>query len=117
MRKSENFENKYVKEKTVEYRDAALSICAFKYSVPKRIPIAFDDVSNYDFHFIIKELAEEFDFFACLGENIEKYITLLSSLILSLLHIEFTDSARFIVSSLSNLVNNLSERIDKIKCR
>ena len=28
-----------------------------------------------------------------------------------------TDSARFITSSLSNLVNNLSEEIHKIKCK
>ena len=32
--------------------------------------------SNYDYHFIIKELAEEFEGqFTCLGENTEKYIT------------------------------------------
>ena len=30
--------------------------------------------------------------------------------------LEFTDSARFMASSLSNLVNNLSEGIHKIKC-
>ena len=41
-----------------------------KYSVPKNIPIAFHNGSNYDYHFIIKALAEEF---TCLGE---KYITL-----------------------------------------
>ena len=29
--------------------------------------------------------------------------------------LKFTDSASFIASSLPNLVNNLSERIDKIK--
>ena len=37
------------------------SICNFRYSVPKRIVIAFDNGSNYDYHFIIKELAEEFE--------------------------------------------------------
>ena len=31
--------------------------------------------------------------------------------------IEFIDSARFVVSSLSNLVDNLTERIHKIKCK
>ena len=47
-----------------------------KYSVPKRIPIAFHNESNYNYHFIIKELAEEFKKqFTCLGENTEKYIT------------------------------------------
>ena len=31
--------------------------------------------------------------------------------------LQFTDSARFTRSSLLNLVNNLSERIHKIKCK
>ena len=30
--------------------------------------------------------------------------------------LQFIDSAKFMASSLSNLVNNLSERIQKIKC-
>ena len=45
---------------TGEYRVVAHSICNFKYSVPKKIPIVFHNGSNYDYHFIIKELAEEF---------------------------------------------------------
>ena len=36
----------------------------------------FHNGSTYDYHFIIKELAEEFEGeFECLGENTEKYIT------------------------------------------
>ena len=32
--------------------------------------------SNYDYHFIIRELAEKFKIqLTCLGENTEKYIT------------------------------------------
>ena len=31
--------------------------------------------------------------------------------------LQFTDSARFLASSLSNLVNNLSEGIYRIKCK
>ena len=45
---------------TEEYRGAAHSICILKCSVPKQIPIAFHNESNYDYHFVIKELAEEF---------------------------------------------------------
>ena len=45
---------------TEEYRGAAHSICILKYSVPKQIPIAFHNESNYDCHFVIKELTEEF---------------------------------------------------------
>ena len=40
-----------------------------------KIPIVFHNGSNYDYHFIIKELAEEFKKqYICLGENTEKYI-------------------------------------------
>ena len=67
----EKFENNYLKDKkyckvryhfpyTGEYRGAAHSICNLKFSVPKKIPIAFHNGSNYDYHFIIKKLAEEF---------------------------------------------------------
>ena len=45
---------------TGEYKGVAHSICNLKYSVPKKIPIVFHNESNYDYHFIIKELAEKF---------------------------------------------------------
>ena len=132
----EKFENKYVKDKkyckvrdhchyTGEYRGAAHSICNLKYSVPKKIPIVFHNGSNYDYHFIIKELAEEFKKqFTCLGENTEKYITFTVPIEKEVTRIDkngeeitkniscilqFIDCTRFIASSLSNLVNNFSE--------
>ena len=40
---------------TEKYRGAAHSICNLKYSAPKNICIAFHNVSNYDYHFNIKE--------------------------------------------------------------
>ena len=53
----------------MEYRGAAHSICNFKYSVPKKIPLVFYNGSK-------KELAKEFKKqFTCLVENIEKYKT------------------------------------------
>ena len=55
---------------------AAHGIYNSKDSVPKKIPRVFHNGSNYDYHFIIKELAEKFKKqFTCLGENTEKYIT------------------------------------------
>ena len=68
---AEKFENKYVKDKkyckvrfhchyTEEYRGTAHSIWNLRYSVPKEIRITFDNRSNYDYHFIIKELSGEF---------------------------------------------------------
>ena len=42
---------------------------------PTKIPNVFHNGSNYDYHFIIEELAEEFKRqFTCLGENTKKYI-------------------------------------------
>ena len=46
------------------------SLCNLKYSVPKKIAIAFHNGSNYNYHIIIKELGEEFEEqVPCLGEN------------------------------------------------
>ena len=67
----ENFEIKYLKDEKYckvrdhcdyagEYRGAARSICNLKYSVPKKVPIALHKGSNYHYHFIVKELADEF---------------------------------------------------------
>ena len=42
----------------------------------KEISIVFHRGSFYGYHFVIKEVAEEFGKkFTCLGENTEKYIT------------------------------------------
>ena len=61
---------------TGKYRGAAHDICNLKYKIPKEIPTVFHSGSTYDYYFIIKLLAEEFEGeFECLGENTEKYIT------------------------------------------
>ena len=67
QQESKKNENKYIKDKkyskvrdhchyTREYRSAAHSIYNLKYSVPKTLAIAFHNASNYDYHFMIKEL-------------------------------------------------------------
>ena len=138
----EKFENKYLKDEKYckvgdhchyrcEYRGAVHRICNLKYSIPKKIPIVFHNGSNYDYHFIIKELAEEFKKqFTCLGENTEKYITFTVPIEKEVTRIDkngeeitknvsyvlqFIDSTRFMAISLSNHVNNLSEGIHRIK--
>ena len=104
--------------------------------MPKKISIVFHNQSNYDYNSIMKELAEEFKKqFLCWGENTEKYnaftiilekevtriyknreITKYVSYILYLTYVSYI-SYRFMVSSLSTLVNNLCEGIDRIKCK
>ena len=62
---------------TGRYRAAAHNICNLSYKTAKEIPVVFHNGSTYDYHFIIKELAEEFEGqFKYLGENTEKYISL-----------------------------------------
>ena len=70
--------------------------------------------------------------FTCLGENTEKYITFTvliekevvrtdksgEEIIKNICYmLQFIDSAKFMGSSLSNLVNNFSEGIRRIKCK
>ena len=80
----------------------------------------FHNVSTYDYHFIIKELAEEFEGeFECLDENTEKYVTFSVPVKKEITKkdkitkisykIKFIDSYRFMSTSLSNLVGNLSK--------
>ena len=44
--------------------------------MPNKILVAFQNDSNYDYHFTIRELANESEGqFECLGENTVKYTT------------------------------------------
>ena len=110
---------------TGKYRGAAHNICNLRYKIPKEIPTVFHNGSTYDYHFIIKELAKKFESnFECLGENTEKYITFsvpikkkIDNKDLEITYkLKFIDSYRFMSSSLSKLVDNLSERIHNNKC-
>ena len=100
-----------------KFRVAAHSICNLNYKLPQEIPVKIHSGSKYDYHFIIKELVEEFKGeFECLGEKTEKCIifsvptkkendndkTITNKW-------TFIDSCRFMPSKLSNLVDNLSE--------
>ena len=61
---------------TGKFREAAHSICNLHFKVPQEIPVKFHNDSKYDYHFIIKELAEVFKGeFEWLEENTEKYMS------------------------------------------
>ena len=82
--------------------------------------MVFHNGSTYDYHFVIKELAEEFKReFECLGQNTEKYIIFSVPLKKEndkkiTYKLKFIDSYRFIsISTSSNVVDNLSEVYDK----
>ena len=69
------FKVKYHDHYTVKSRGVAHDICNLRYKTPREIPLVFHNGSTYDYHFIIKELAEEFEEqFECLGENTENIL-------------------------------------------
>ena len=101
--------------------------------MPNQIPVVFHSVPSCDYHFIIKELANEFEAqYECLRENTEKCKTISALIerkvrkvdkdgnehILTIsCKIKFIDSASFMASLLPNLVDNLAEKIHKFKCK
>ena len=110
---------------TGKYRGAAHNTCNLRYKIPNNIPVIFHNGSTYDYHFIIKELASEFEEnFECLGENTEKYITFSVPIKKRIKNenmditykIKFIDSFRFMATSLSKLVDNLTDNIHNDKC-
>ena len=106
------------------YRGAAHNTCNLRYKTPKEIPVVVCNGSTYDYHFIIKDLAEESEGqFECLSENTGKCITFSVPIKKQLdngktitYKIKFIDSFRFMSSSLLNLVDNLSEGLHSDKC-
>ena len=99
-----------------KFRGAALNISNLRYKEPKKIPIVFHNGSTYDYHFMIKQSAEDFKGqFECLGKNTEKYITFSVPIKKDdnskkiTYKLNFIDSYRFMQSKLSDLVDNLSE--------
>ena len=122
----EDKKNNYIKVRyhclyAGKYRGAAHKICNLMYNTRREIPVVFHNGSSYDYHFIIKGLAEEFE---CLGEKKEKYITF--SLPIKkesiedstiIYRIKFINSFRFMSISLSTLVDKLpSKVIENGKC-
>ena len=101
----------------------------FKIQITEKIPVVFHNGSTYDYHFIIKQLAEDFkDQFECLGENTERCITFSAQIKKEVANddnskkkktitykLKFIDSYRFMQSKLSDLVDNLPE-ITKKEC-
>ena len=110
---------------TGKYRRVAHNTCNLRYKIPKNIPVIFHNGSTYDYHFIIKDFACEFDGkFECLGENTEKYITFsvpikkrIENKNIDISYkIKFIDNFRFMATSLSKLVDNFSDNIHNDKC-
>ena len=101
------------------------------YKISRNIPVVFHNDSIFDYYFIIKELAKEFEGeFECLGENTEKYITFSVQINKEIIKtdkdgnyktvnipykLKFIDSFRFMSTSLSSH-DNLSDGLHSNKC-
>ena len=102
------------------YRDAAHSKCNLRHSTQNDIPIVTQNGSKYDFHLIIKELAKEFrSEIRCIPEDKEKYKTFSIPIMykevndkVTPYNLRFIDSNSFMLGSLENHVNDLSELHD-----
>ena len=109
---------------TGEFRGAAHSICNLRYKTPKEISVVLHNGSTYDYHFIINQIAKEFEGkLECLGENTEKYIIFSVPINKEFdngktitYKLKFIDSFRYMSTLRSSLVDNLSETYSK-KCR
>ena len=116
-----------------KYRGAAHNICNLKFKKPMILPVIFHNLSGYDSHLFIKQLAacrpdndkfkEEID---CIANNEEKYISFSKEVVFDTLkniktkngkekeiplkfELRFIDSFKFTPSSLSSLVENMKK--------
>ena len=107
---------------TGKFRGAPHSKYNLNYKVLKDIPIIIHDAS-YDKHFIINQLAEEFKGeLTRIGESMEKYITFSVPVKKECdngktiaYKLRFIDSFRFMLTSLSELVDNMSGNFNSLE--
>ena len=103
-----------------KYRGAAHSICNLQYKIPSHIPVVFHNLTGYDAHMFIQELAkcgskmgviakntEDYIFFS-VNVEVDKYIDKKGEEHSKKITLRFIDSIKFMSSSLDSLVNNLA---------
>lgn len=101
---------------TGEYRGCAHNACNLKVKVNKFIPILFHNLSNYDAHLFIKELAADGSSIDVIPQTKEKYISFSKYITVDVVkeknvHIKlrFLDSFKFMPKSLDELSKNLTD--------
>ena len=96
------------------FRGAAHSDCNLKYQNQSFIPVVLHNLSNYDSHFIVRELGFDEHKIHVICNTEEKYISF-SKFVPSQfvkkqrMELRFVDSFRFMSSSLQKLASNLPE--------
>ena len=88
---------------TGKFREAAHNKCNLKLRRPRKLPIIFHNLQEYDGHIIFKEL-NNFDVdVAIIPNGIDKCMSVIVNR-----HITFIDSLQFYNSSLDTLASNLN---------
>lgn len=105
--------------KTSNYRGASHVNCNINFKIPKFIPIFFHNMSGYDSHLFIKDLAEHGSKIDVVAQNKERYITFSKHILVDqiknnkdktenvFMKLRFLDSFRFMAKSLDKLAQNL----------
>ena len=118
---------------TGRYRGAAHSKCNLKYKLPKFYPVIFHNLSGYDTHMFIKDLAETPGEISCISKTEEDYISFSKTIVVDTFekrvearencfewtdeivtvkvkrNIRFIDSFRFTLKPLAELAGNLTQ--------
>ena len=105
---------------TGKYRSAAHNQCNLNCSKPLTLPVVFHNLQGYDSHLFIKQLAKVKGELTCIPSTEEKYISFSKKIKVNKYNsrkngeivpikfeIRFTDSFKFLQTSLANLVSNL----------
>ena len=118
---------------TGRYRGAAHNHCKLCFKLPKFYPVIFHNLSGYDTHMFIKDLAETPGEINCISKTEENYISFSKMIVVDTFEervearencfefghtvnnikvkrqIRFIDSFKFMTSSLAELAGNLSQ--------
>lgn len=89
------------------YRGAACNACNINYKLPKFIPVVLHNLSRYDAHFIVPELARDKNRIDVLATSNENFISF--SKRVGKMKLRFIDSYRFLPVSILKLTESLSE--------
>ncbi|XP_066596509.1 uncharacterized protein [Prorops nasuta] len=92
------------------FRGAAHNSCNINYKLKLNIPVIFHNLSNYDAHFLIRDITNSFEGdVKVIPLNMEKYMTIIKFIKNSNIKFIFLDSFRFLNFSLEKLANYVDQ--------